>query len=117
MIITLTGEPQSTNNIYKAHCKFGYPTIYMTAAGKTLKEDYQWQAKSQWKAPIIEKEDVHITIKLFFGRKGKHDIDNYGKLLLDSLTGIVWEDDSQIIKMTVIKWYDKENPRIEVDIL
>ena len=116
MKITLLGEPKSTNNIYKYHCKFGFPSGYLSAEGKKLKEDYQWQAKSQCKEKISNKP-FEIEIKLFFKRDGKHDIDNYGKLLLDSLTGIVWEDDNQIFKQTVSKWQDKNNPRIEITII
>jgi len=33
---------------------------------------------------------------------------------MDALTGIVWEDDSQIVEALVKKRYDKENPRIEI---
>src|SRR3990167_11054997 len=113
MKIILTGSIQSTNHIYKSHCKFGFPQYYMSKEGKALKESYQWEAKSQMKGKII-KGDVGIEIDLYFGDKRVHDIDNYGKILLDSLTGIVWEDDKQIQKMLVTKNYSKENPRIEI---
>jgi Holliday junction resolvase RusA-like endonuclease len=59
---------------------------------------------------------VVIEVDLSFDTKAKHDIDNYGKLLLDALAGIVWLDDSQIVKMSVTKGYDKANPRIEIGI-
>ena len=112
-MITLLGEPKSTNHIYKSHCKFGFPSYYMSAEGKSLKESYQWQAKSQWKKKIVGKP-LEVSICLYFKAQRKHDIDNYGKILLDSLTGIVWEDDSQIWKMNVSKMVDKINPRIEI---
>jgi Holliday junction resolvase RusA-like endonuclease len=35
---------------------------------------------------------------------------------MDALTGIVYEDDSQITEAYVVKDYDKENPRIEINI-
>ena len=114
-MITLTGEPLSTNNLYRSHCKFGYPKVYMTKKGKDLKESYQWEAKSQWKQEIISGE-VEIAVKLHFKSKRTHDIDNYTKILLDALTGIIWEDDKQIQKMTISKQHSKENPSIEVEI-
>jgi crossover junction endodeoxyribonuclease RusA len=116
MTITLTGEPKSNQHIYKMTCRGQFARMYMSREGRDIMESYQWQAKSQWRDKLIE-DDVHLTVKLFFGRKGVRDIDNYCKLLLDSLTGIVWKDDGQIIKMTVIKWFDKNYPRIEVEIL
>lgn len=36
---------------------------------------------------------------------------------MDAMTGIVYEDDSQIISALVEKFIDKDNPRIEIDIL
>lgn len=112
-MITLLGNPQSTNSVYKYHCKFGFPKGYLSKEGSDLRESYQWQARSQWKKKPTEKE-VAIDIRLMFRSHVRHDIDNYGKILLDALTGIVWEDDSQIQSMSVSKWMDKENPRIEV---
>jgi crossover junction endodeoxyribonuclease RusA len=88
----------------------------MSADGKALKESYQYQAKSQWKMPII-KENIALSIDLYFGTKRKCDIDNFNKLVLDSLTGIMYEDDSQIYELTLRKFYDKETPRVVVSFL
>lgn len=113
--IVLKGEPKSTNNIYKIACTGRFPRNYMSDGGKTLKQDYQYQAKIQWKEKPLT-GPLDINIKLHFKTRRKHDIDNYGKILLDSLTGIVWEDDVQIQTMRVSKWIDQENPRIEIEI-
>lgn len=115
MVITLLGEPRSTNNIYKTICRGNFPSRYMSAQGKSLKESYQWQLKSQWKEEITER-DIELRVRLFFGNKRKNDIDNFNKVLFDAFTGIVWVDDSQIIKVTTEKHYDKDNPRIEIEI-
>ncbi len=115
MQITLKGNPKSTQTCYKYACRGNFPTMYMTAECKKIKEDYQWEAKSQWKNDII-KGDVEIKVSLYFGRKTMVDIDNFNKLILDSLTGIVWEDDSQIRISHTYMHYDKENPRIEIEI-
>lgn len=46
------------------------------------------------------------------------DLDNYSKLLLDALRGILFSDDSQIVEMLLEKEYVKlgELPRVEVAI-
>ena len=115
-MITLTGEPKSTSHIYHYHCRSGFPKGYMTKTGKDLKEAYQWEAKSQWKQEPLT-GDVKLKVKLFFGTKRKADIDNFNKLWGDALSGIVYEDDSQITELHLFKGYDKESPRIEVEII
>jgi len=111
-MITLPGNPKSTQNIYR----FAGRIMYMNKVGKELKESYQWEAKSQWKKEPT-KGDIGVRIHLFFGDKRKRDIDNFNKLILDSLSGIVWEDDVQIQSLFISKHYDKENPRAEVVII
>jgi|ETNvirnome_2_300_1030623.scaffolds.fasta_scaffold104731_2 Holliday junction resolvase RusA-like endonuclease len=112
MKIVLKGNPKSTQSIYKAAHK-RVTIMYMTHEGKALKEDYQWQAKSQYKGPMLTKE-LDIDIKLYFKDKRVRDWDNYHKLSMDALTGIVWKDDSLIQRATVEKFIDKTNPRIEM---
>jgi Holliday junction resolvase RusA-like endonuclease len=36
---------------------------------------------------------------------GKPDVDNYAKLVMDSLNEIVWRDDSQIVQLEASKFY------------
>lgn len=85
----------------------------MSADGKALKEDYQWQTKSQWHDKPLARE-LKIRVKLYFNDKRVRDVDNYNKILYDALTGIVWEDDRQVIEVTTSKYYNKLRPRIEV---
>lgn len=108
--IILKGQPISTNNCYY-HA--GKGLTFITLKSKILKDDYKWQAKQQYKGQIIT-EDVEVTIKIYFGTKRKVDWDNYHKLSMDALNGIVWEDDSQISVAHIYKDYDKSNPRIEI---
>lgn len=114
-MITLLGNPLSTNSIYKSVCMGKFPRVYMSHTGKALKESYQLQAMSQWKQGVLTC-NLKLEVSLFFDTKGKHDIDNYGKLLYDSLQGIVYFDDSQIQEAHVKKFIDVENPRIEVTV-
>jgi Holliday junction resolvase RusA-like endonuclease len=74
----------------------------MTKEGHALKEQYQWEARSQWKG------------KPLAGTKRRADLDNFNKLSLDALTDIAYLDDSQIAKLTIERGYDKARPRIEV---
>lgn len=109
--LILSGEPKSTQHIYRNTCRGGYSTTYMTPEGKALKEQYQWEAKSQWKGKPLE-GDIEVTITLYFGTKRKADLDNFNKLSLDALTGIAYLDDSQIARLTIERSYDHRRPRI-----
>ena len=111
-MIVLSGDPVSTNSLYKRHGHI----IYMTTAGRQLKESYQWQAKIQWNRPILQGE-IEITIRLYFRDKRRRDWDNFHKLTMDALNGIVYKDDSQIKKATVEKFIDSISPRIEISII
>jgi Holliday junction resolvase RusA-like endonuclease len=115
---TLSGEPKSTQHIYRASCRGGYSKLYMTAEGKALKEAYQWEAKAHASRagfkPLVS--DLDVTIRFYFCTQRKRDLDNMNKLVLDALTGIAWEDDSQIAALHLYREYDRASPRIEIAI-
>jgi Holliday junction resolvase RusA-like endonuclease len=107
------GEPKSTQRIYGLVCNGRVPRRYMTEAGKRLKWEYQLEARSQWRGKPLT-GDISVSITLYFGTKRKADWDNFHKLSCDALSGIAYEDDSQIKQVTVALAYDKQNPRIEL---
>lgn len=45
----------------------------------------------------------------------KPDCDNVAKIILDSLNKVAYADDSQVVELTINKWYSEE-PRVEVEI-
>lgn len=46
----------------------------------------------------------------------KPDVDNITKIILDSLNKIAFDDDSQVIELTVLKRYTEENERVEFEL-
>jgi Holliday junction resolvase RusA-like endonuclease len=87
----------------------------MTQEGKDLKESYGWQIKTQWKGGIL-KGKVGVDLFLYFSDEKRRDVDNFTKLVIDSLKGMCFEDDSQIYDLHIKKVVDKFFPRIEVNI-
>ena len=55
---------------------------------------------------MINKEILHTK---------KIDCDNLAKIILDSLNGIAYEDDKQVVRLYVEKIYG-EHPRVEVEL-
>lgn len=116
MHITLTGEAKSTQQLYKSVCRGNFPSVYMTQQGKDIKEQYYWEAKTQYKgAPLMGALCVSLTF--YFKTKHKRDLDNQNKLILDALSGVCWIDDAQIEQLILRKCFDLQNPRIEIEIV
>lgn len=46
----------------------------------------------------------------------KPDADNVAKVVCDALNEVAYHDDTQIVELTVHKWYS-ENPRVEVEVM
>jgi len=116
MKIIFKGNPLSTQTIYRSACRGRFPTMYMTKKGKELKALYHSEAKKQYKKKVVS-IDCALEITLFFKDKRRRDVDNFNKIILDALEGVVYEDDKQIQKLTITKDYSKEDPRVEIKII
>lgn len=104
----ITTEPISVNRMYKGR-------RFLTNDGKAIKTAIAWEIRSQVNSEQT-KGTVALTI-LFYFKNGRMDIDNALKALLDCMTGLVYEDDRQIAELHVFKMLDKQNPRIEVQVI
>ena len=62
----------------------------------------------------IDDGNIELFIIWFRARKAG-DIDGILKVVLDSLQGVVYKNDSQITRLVVEKHDDKKNPRIELE--
>jgi len=85
----------------------------MNDNGKVLKTDYWVQATQQYKTKPIDQK-IKVEMQIFFSDRIKRDVDNYSKIILDSLNKVVWVDDSLIVQLCITKNYDKMNPRAEL---
>ncbi len=100
--------PLSTNQLY-AHRGVHR---FSTTKAKENKKAMAWEARNQYRGMPLE-GDIRLSVRLFWGTRRNHDIDNI-KGLLDALTGIIWKDDGQITELCISKGYDKEHPRVEL---
>lgn len=105
-MLTIKGKGISVNRLYIGK-------RYLSKEGSAFKEMLGWEAKKFWhKAPLAG--DVGIAIDFYYSDKRRRDIDNPIKAILDSLNGIIYKDDSQIVDLTVTK--NKGENRIEIKI-
>lgn len=106
--INLPGRPLSVNHIWRSTSRGGKPITYKTAEGKDATEAWKLIARTQFRSQnqgSIQcfEGDLEVTVKFYFDNKARRDIDNFLKVALDTLTGVVWLDDSQIWKLHVEK--------------
>lgn len=87
----------------------------MTKQAKEYKDSTIIQAKSQYKKQPL-KDKLEVTYKYYFPDKRVRDHLNLNKCLNDALNNIIWVDDKQIIVSHHYELYDKDNPRIELEI-
>ena len=104
-----TDLPTTDNHTYGQRGIFKF--IYKEA--KDWKAETQLKAKKQWKTKPLE-GPVWLDVQIYY----KRDRDTQGglKLLCDSLEGIVYINDKQIVDLTAHKEQDKENPRIVIKV-
>jgi len=107
--ILLDTEPVSLNLMYRGR-------RFLTQRGKDIKNSFSWEFKEKYRGEIIE-GDVCLNVFFYFKDNRKRDIDSHLKALLDSMSGIVYIDDSQINELHVFKEVDKADPRVIIQIL
>ena len=47
---------------------------------------------------------VEVDLTFYFKDRRRHDVDNYQKIMNDALTKVLWNDDTQIFKLTSRKY-------------
>ncbi len=102
--------PPSVNNLYAT---FQGRRI-ISAAGRKFKSDIAVLARQQGARLLAG--DLVITFRVFRPKR-IGDLDNRLKISQDSLKGICFADDKQIIEIHAFRFDDRENPRIEIDIM
>ena len=102
---------------------------YAFTPTKTLHAEHrvQEQVAKEWPKAVLEGPlAVTITAQLLRPKSapkrrvtwpiGRPDADNYAKLVLDALNGVLWRDDSQVVDLHVRKVYSEHlGFAIEVD--
>lgn len=76
---------------------------------------YKLAAQLLAKAMGMKVRTGPLRVTMFFYRPRKAgDLDGRLKVLFDSMNGIAWEDDSQVVEIHAYRRDDKLNPRVEV---
>lgn len=115
---------KTKNNIYKATLPLAIPLNqkYFVVNGKNiLSQKYRAYKKQVTKipynlTPIRKGKEKNVVCEItVFEKDNRRDVDATIKIILDVLNGKLWEDDSQIWRMSIRQFVDKQNPRVEVN--
>lgn len=109
--INLSVVPPSVNQIWINKPK----GRYKSKKGKEFEKIAKQQLKRQYEGEILT-EKLKIKIWLYFKTKAKRDIDNYNKAILDSMTGIIYKDDSLIEELNIKKLIGCGFNKVEIEV-
>ena len=105
--------------VAQARPRFVKGTVIDAPRSKEFKEEFAWQVRGKYKGkPTIAAVAVEVKIYRNFKtatNKLYGDADNLAKGILDACNGILWADDSQIVRLTVEKNITDGNPRVELN--
>jgi Holliday junction resolvase RusA-like endonuclease len=107
--LQINGEPTP-----KTRVRFGKGRAYTTPNVLAAEREIEILARQQVKTPA--RGPVALHVDFYMGNARKVDWDNLAKLVCDALNGIVWDDDSQIVRADVGKFVDRAKPRVEMTV-
>ena len=108
MTITLPYPPSSNR-----YWRVANNRTYKSAEAKQYQELVGWTVKAAGVQPLAG--NVSIKVNIYRPRKSG-DLDNRLKIVIDSLNGIAYEDDRQIVEIHARRFDDKNNPRVEIEV-
>lgn len=112
MLLLTLPYPPSTNHLY-----------IRTRTGRVSLSARALTYRAAARAIAIQEghtQPITGTVAIFldvYRPQRRGDLDNVLKALLDSLNGIAWHDDSQIIQITANRYDDPSAPRISIAII
>ena len=109
------GDPLSKNRPRFALNKGG--TVYTPKETKEAEEAIAWQIKANSPTLFCDKETLFGVRLIFYqATYQRRDIDNMVKLVLDACTGIVWQDDNQVVEINAYKFPNVGNELARTEI-
>ena len=110
---TVPGQPISKSRPRISPNGGMYNPTETTDAEELIQAYYRQAAPG---AQVDEKSYWRVDCVFHTANKAKRDLDNLAKLVLDALSGLVWQDDCRVWTLNLSRDIDRDNPRTEVTI-
>lgn len=85
----------------------------VSAEARQYKEEVGWLVKAATSEWLTGPVALHVKV---YRPQKRGDLDNCLKILLDSLKGVLFADDDQVVEIHAYRGDDKSNPRAEVKV-
>lgn len=109
----IVSPPVSLNSAYIT--RRGSFQRILSPEGRQFTETCAFEAMAALGQEEMFSEPILLKTQFFFADSRRRDLDNYNKLLLDSLKGVLYDDDSRIFTHLSTKRYNSSSPRIIID--
>lgn len=109
IVFFVPGTPPTKQNFDPGHRK--------TERVKAWEEAVGWAAKSALQEfPLFERltGPVKVDLRFLLPDHKRRDLDNLAKPTLDGCNGILWDDDSQINDLSLVKNINKKTPGVNI---
>lgn len=107
---TVPGKPQG-----KQRPRLGKGgRVYTPSATKRYEHMVAWAALGARPREWSKQGRFVVEVTMYFADLRRRDVDNVLKGILDGMNGVLYEDDSQVVAASAIKWLDRETPRTVV---
>lgn len=112
--LVIAGNPPTMNHVYR---NISIRKRVTTYEGGVWKRGVQLLAKNEiqkQKWQMTQNEKIVAEVLVYWPTKRRRDVENIGKLLWDSLEGIVYDNDAWLLPRYMDFHHDKVNPRVEI---
>lgn len=110
---SVPGSPLSQNAVYRRRGKGG--GLYMTDEGKAFKEEIALRALHARPDGWDLKRWFEVGVTCYFDSE-RPDVDGPCKLALDAMESVLYDNDRQVVKVTMERRVDRKAPRMEVKV-
>lgn len=103
--------PPSVNELYRPYRN----RVLLSRKGRAYKQHAQMLLNGMDIDMVPLPKDVRVVMRLYRPRR-IGDLANYEKITWDVLEGYAYENDRQIADKHCLRFDDKDNPRIEIEV-
>jgi Holliday junction resolvase RusA-like endonuclease len=115
--LVFPGQPISKDNT-RARAKNGH--YYLPLKYRLFEQEKQFQfmaQKHKFNCELPLSGEIELIMRFYYKDKRFGDLGNAEKSILDALNKMLYHDDKQIAIIHKHRFLDRQNPRIEIDVI